>query len=390
MHINIFYSWQSDLPNKLNRSFIHECLEQAVKGLSNSGSFHIELRVDKDTQNVEGAPDIVDTIFEKIQNSQIFVADISIINLFTQETGRKVPNPNVLLELGYAAANIGWENVLLIYNLDFGRIEDLPFDLKMRRPITYRLSGESLSNKDVEKKNLVRVLSSSIYEISKNNARLFQNQLAAKLYHLYSSKITNIYLKCDSLLENLCAFFDLEQPETGINPPDKNQIESICKSINSLILNEELDEDTEFKELGNGITTTFFSKYIKKSFNKLFKHLIKDIELILQFKEGINFQIISLLGQILAISDSSKILISTKNYSRIQISHTNSSGQPVSENRIACVRYYTLNSERFLALMFIAYELKMAFKEHYSFHQEAFSKQEQDRFNKYDTSYSQL
>lgn len=31
MKCTIFYSWQSDLPNKDNRSFIENCIEKAIK-----------------------------------------------------------------------------------------------------------------------------------------------------------------------------------------------------------------------------------------------------------------------------------------------------------------------------------------------------------------------
>lgn len=31
MKINIFYSWQSDLPSNKNRSFIESCINDAIK-----------------------------------------------------------------------------------------------------------------------------------------------------------------------------------------------------------------------------------------------------------------------------------------------------------------------------------------------------------------------
>lgn len=33
MKLNIFYSWQSDLPNKTNRQFIKKCLDAAMKDI---------------------------------------------------------------------------------------------------------------------------------------------------------------------------------------------------------------------------------------------------------------------------------------------------------------------------------------------------------------------
>ena len=39
------------------------------------------------------------------------MADVTIIN--HDYTGRKTPNPNVMLELGYAIKALGWQRILL-------------------------------------------------------------------------------------------------------------------------------------------------------------------------------------------------------------------------------------------------------------------------------------
>lgn len=80
MDCKIFYSWQSDLPNSTNRGFIQDALNKAVKSLRNDDFIEVEPVIDRDTQNVAGAPDIVKTIFDKIEQAQIFVCDVSIIN----------------------------------------------------------------------------------------------------------------------------------------------------------------------------------------------------------------------------------------------------------------------------------------------------------------------
>lgn len=38
-------------------------------------------------------------------------------------------NPNVLIELGYASSKLGWDRILCIHNLMYGKIEDLPLIL---------------------------------------------------------------------------------------------------------------------------------------------------------------------------------------------------------------------------------------------------------------------
>lgn len=101
-----FYSWQSDLPNATNRGFIQTALERAVASIHNDDSIEIEPVIDRDTIGVPGSPDITSTIFTKIEQAQVFVCDVSLINLESSDS-RKTPNPNVLIELGYALKALG-------------------------------------------------------------------------------------------------------------------------------------------------------------------------------------------------------------------------------------------------------------------------------------------
>lgn len=135
----VFYSWQSDLPNNLNRSFIESILEKATKSISKDQNFSIEPVIDRDTVGVPGSPSIISTITEKIAKADFFVCDISIVN--HESVGRKTPNPNVLLELGYASAVLGWERIIMIQNIAFGGLELLPFDLRGRRIVDYYLAN---------------------------------------------------------------------------------------------------------------------------------------------------------------------------------------------------------------------------------------------------------
>ena len=52
---------------------------------------------DRDTKGNNGSPDITATIFDKIDKCVLFVCDVSIVN--SNADGRKMPNPNVLVEL---------------------------------------------------------------------------------------------------------------------------------------------------------------------------------------------------------------------------------------------------------------------------------------------------
>ena len=170
--IKIFYSWQSDLPGNQTRNLIQNGIDAAVKALKDT----VEIDADRDTKGVLGTPDITETIFNKIAESDIFVADISIINKYSayDNEGNKTdevkcsPNPNVLLELGFAASILGWENVICIMNTDFGRIEDLPFDLSHRRPFCYSLAETDKAN---AKREIRSVIMSAVANVIENGPR---------------------------------------------------------------------------------------------------------------------------------------------------------------------------------------------------------------------------
>jgi hypothetical protein len=147
----VFYSWQSDLPNRTNRGFIEQALENAAKALRNDDSIQIKPVIDRDTAGVAGSPDISKTIFSKISQADIFVCDISIINQGTD--ARPTPNPNVLIELGYALGTLGESRIILVVNDVFGKLELLPFDLRARRTISYHMP-EEINDRATERKIL--------------------------------------------------------------------------------------------------------------------------------------------------------------------------------------------------------------------------------------------
>ncbi len=112
---NIFYSWQSDLPEENNKAYIGSCLHKALSKIKEDKNFSLEYVIDRATSKRIGTIDIAQTIFNKINTAKLFVADVSIINHQSRKN-RKTPNPNVLIELGYAVRTIGWENVICIFN----------------------------------------------------------------------------------------------------------------------------------------------------------------------------------------------------------------------------------------------------------------------------------
>ncbi len=137
----VFYAWQSDLPNSTNRGLIERGLQDAVKQLGADGSVVQDPRVDRDTLGVAGSPDIERTIFEKIAQAAVFVCDVSLVT--NDGSGRPSPNPNVLIELGFALRALGDERVILVMNRAFGPPELLPFDIRRKRVLTYDIAVDA-------------------------------------------------------------------------------------------------------------------------------------------------------------------------------------------------------------------------------------------------------
>ncbi len=135
LKVTIFYSWQSDTRTAANRTLIQDALEAAVIEIRNDDSISVTPVVDRDTLATPGAPDIGATILEKIDASAAIIADVTIVN--DADETRLTPNPNVLIELGYALKSLGERRLILVQNLAFGGPERLPFDLRQKRVLTY-------------------------------------------------------------------------------------------------------------------------------------------------------------------------------------------------------------------------------------------------------------
>lgn len=159
MKFNIFYSWQSDLSNSTNRNPIEEAIKRAVRKLDRD-EVEMEIALDRDTKGVEGSPNISDIIFDKISKSKIFICDISIINSGSDKD-KKCPNPNVLIELGFAIKTLSDRNVICVLNEEYGNEKELPFDLNGRRILKYD------SRKPDFKSNLFNSIELSILAIIK-------------------------------------------------------------------------------------------------------------------------------------------------------------------------------------------------------------------------------
>lgn len=156
----VFYSWQNDLPKPTNRYFLQAAIKRAVQRIAAGGNVERALRMDEATTGVPGAPDIAATIFSKIDNAAALIADVSLVNTGAVATDgaslRPTPNPNVLVEVGYALKAMGAERLILVVNTAYGPVEQLPFDLRPRRVVPYHLPPGA--NKASAREKLVRQL----------------------------------------------------------------------------------------------------------------------------------------------------------------------------------------------------------------------------------------
>lgn len=167
----VFYAWQSDTPNATGRTFIEKALEGAIEKLHLDSGIEpadrpADIEVDRDTRGVPGSPPIAATIQEKINNCAVFVGDLTFTGQSLPSVAEKrkdtryFPNPNVLLEYGYALKGHGHERIVAVMNTAYGPRDPLPylpFDLKhLRAPIAYFLPPDA--SKDEKASALKRLI----------------------------------------------------------------------------------------------------------------------------------------------------------------------------------------------------------------------------------------
>ena len=183
----IFYSWQSDLPRNLTRSFIKTCIDEAIKLAQDTEA--IEAVRDEATLGVTGSPDIVTTLFSKIDECDLFIADVSLCFTENDKKRKHSPNPNVMLEMGYAVKTLGWERVICISNTDFGR--DFPFDFAHNRITRYSLDGK---NRNDETNRISEIILSNIRGLRNASPRAKSGMAMHVLgtYDLDNKNVTNV------------------------------------------------------------------------------------------------------------------------------------------------------------------------------------------------------
>ena len=229
MAYTVFWSWQGDLTKDSNRWFISHCLMKAVKQVNKTFDVVGRETVDLDeaTKGEPGMAEIDQMIFKKIDECAVMVADVTPI--IETKTGKHVPNPNVLIELGYAMGARGLDHIIAIMNTSYGNIDDLPFDIRNKRILYYHLKKNANENerneecnnligklKDAIKSNLDKVLSERLILGWQHDSRSRKND-GVFGWLQYNSKIDKFFEPKEAITK-LCKFSNIslnDQPASN-------------------------------------------------------------------------------------------------------------------------------------------------------------------------------
>ncbi|HET7176150.1 MAG TPA: hypothetical protein VFK21_09080 [Gammaproteobacteria bacterium] len=193
MTSTIFFSWQSDTSEREGKSFVEEALRKAIATIEQDTTL-IEatrsIEIDMDTAGVPGSPPIVETIFKKIDKAAVFVADMSFVG--KRLDGRPTPNPNVLIEYGWALKSRGHGRIIPVMNVAYGKPtpDGMPFDMRhLRNPICYNCPTH-VSDEFYEKEllRLTEALKKHVHAILSSNE--LQKDLSAENQKQKYSPIT--------------------------------------------------------------------------------------------------------------------------------------------------------------------------------------------------------
>jgi hypothetical protein len=165
--ISIFWSWQSDAPAESNRRFIREALDAAVEEIAVGSEIVDSPRVESGMENVPGTPDVAQIMFDRIERSDVFIGDVTLVGRIKApqkgKKGKLCPNPNVMAEMGYAAGRMGWDRVVCVMNEYYGTRFRLPFDVQGKRhPVTYEADPGVKDKRESAKKALKKDIKGAI------------------------------------------------------------------------------------------------------------------------------------------------------------------------------------------------------------------------------------
>lgn len=225
----VFYAWQSDTAQRLNRHLIRVALNLAAKNISNDSAITAHVRIDADTEGVLGHVPVTETILKKIAACDAFVPDLTFVA--STAAGKAVTNPNVMLEYGYALRAKSHSIMIPVMNAAYGRAEELPFDMGHQRfPLQYNLPETATK---MERRKTVRELTPEFETIlrrmiaaadaldERETARSSKLQESARAYlapELHRTIERALYIHGRVLANFICT-----SAENGIKPADRKE-----------------------------------------------------------------------------------------------------------------------------------------------------------------------
>lgn len=211
MAYKVFFAFQMDIDEKYGKTFIQQSITNAIQKFKEEG---IEVILDYGFRGTPGTPLLIDEMLRKSLNSDMVIVDWtftsskiwhnpeiieeddnSIILEILKGDLKPSPNPNVLLETGYAWAKKGTHRTLAVMNAAFGNPDELPVDIKgFRYPILYNLDGNNYGDRKEVRKELTDDLYKAIRFSIKSEANYLQEKfLPIKLYNNWNPRDFNSY-----------------------------------------------------------------------------------------------------------------------------------------------------------------------------------------------------
>jgi hypothetical protein len=195
--VKVFYSWQSDTP-KLSR-YLRKAIDKAISGIDEVTLY----RPDRKT-----ARNIDDRILQGIDDSDFFIADISIVGGYEREdlegkiVKKLTANPNVLYESGYAIKRFERQRVLLIAARETTtETGSLPFDLRNRDILIRSFSEKNIDTLASEIKGILLESDSPLevdqpYILCENaGSSMSSDQITMINYNFKNSEGINYFLE---------------------------------------------------------------------------------------------------------------------------------------------------------------------------------------------------
>ncbi len=256
MNKKIFFSWQSDIPHV--KRIIRKSLQKVVR--NHNQKIEYEYVIDEATRKKSGAINIAETIFTKIETSNIFIGDLSIVNYTEANAKSKIrinPNPNVLLELGYAASSIGWERIILLMDEEY--ISYIPFDIKNRRVILYNFKQKSHISLDHKLANAIKSIEE--YESSIHSVIMYTN---SKIDILFINIFTYISYLFPNLIDKSRGQMGTLQLINFISKKGNKQIAEILKKQNIVAFHAYLSIDYLNRNIESLLNNIFISNNLSK------------------------------------------------------------------------------------------------------------------------------